>query len=499
MPLKKKQMTAKDLFATLRSYTSADWSRTQRAYIHTLFKRMSQDVPAYTHFLKQDKHANESGCVMTPPVMSKENYLHINIMADLFWFGSTQTPQVLTSTSGSTGMPTYFARSHAVDDQSSLIHELIFRSSSLREDKPTLVIVCFGMGVWIGGVITYQAFEHMGRRGYPISVITPGINKAEILKILTDLSPYYEQIVLAGYPPFLKDVIDEAVAQGISFDTYRVMLLFAAEAFTERFRAYVCEKVGIKNMLTDAINIYGSADIGTMAFETPLSILARRLALADETLSNEIFNGATKTPTFAQFVPTFVSFEEQDSELLVSGDSAMPLMRYAIGDRGGVYTSAELIKKFAEHGVDLHKEARKAGIADHITFLPFVYVYERIDLSTTLYGLQVYPETIKEVLLDKRFTKQLTGKLALITKYDENHNQYLEINLEYKPGVSTDNDFTAALCDAIVYGLRTKNSEFHELSDSIGDRVNPKLVFWPYEDPLYFMPGIKQRWVVRAS
>jgi phenylacetate-CoA ligase len=433
------------------------------------------------------------------PVMSKKNYLQKHEPADLLWHGSMRSPQVLTSTSGSTGKPTYFARSHEVDEHSSFVHELIFRTSSLKKDKSTLVIVCFGMGVWIGGLITYQAFELMGRRGYPISVLTPGINKTEILKALTDLAPQYDQIILAGYPPFLKDIIDQALAQGISFNKHKMMLLFAAEAFTENFRDHLAAKVGIENPLTDAINIYGSADIGSMAFETPFSILARRLAMKDQKLFADIFGGTTKTPTFAQFVPEFVSFEAPNGEILISGDSALPLLRYSIGDHGGVFTFRELVERYKAHGVDLVKEAQAAGIRKHVYELPFVYVFERIDLATTLYGLQVYPETIKEVLLQKHFVDTLTGKLTLITKFDERHDQYLEINLEQKPGKEAGKVFSSELLAEIVKSLREKNSEFRELSDFLGKRSEPKLVFWSYEDPLYFRPGIKQPWVVRQS
>lgn len=488
-------------FSALNTFKGADWTRNGKEHLLDLFKRVSLNVPAYRNFLKQNNVSRNvirtTEDLTSIPVMSKKNYLRENSFADLLWHGQTRLPYVLTSTSGSTGKPTYFARSHEVDDQSSLIHELIFRTSSLKQDKSTLVIVCFGMGVWIGGVITYQAYESMGRRGYPISILTPGINKTEILKILTDLAPQYDQLILTGYPPFLKDVIDEALAQGISFKKHRMFLLFAAEAFSEHFRDHLAEKVGIENPLTDTANIYGTADIGTMAFETPLAILARRLAMKDKKLFADIFGGTMKTPTLAQYVPEFVSFEAIGGEIFLSGDSAMPLIRYAIGDSGGVYTFRELAERFKAHGIDLMKEARVAGIKNHAYELPFVYVFERIDLATTLYGLQVYPETVKEVLLDDRFTGSLTGKLALVTKYDANHDQYLEIHIEQKPNKEVGKVFAGKLLAEIVKQLREKNSEYRELCNFLGKRARPKLVFWHYEDPLYFKPGGKQRWVVR--
>jgi phenylacetate-CoA ligase len=496
----KKIISSAKFFNTLCSFKSIEWSRKERSNRFDLFKNMALNVPAYRNFLRENSVRNAAIRTIEDlslvPTMTKKNYLQKNPLKNLLWHGSMHSPHVLTSTSGSTGKPTYFARSHEVDEHSSFIHELIFRTSSLKNDKSTLVIVCFGMGVWIGGLITYQAFELMSRRGYPISILTPGINKKEILRALADLAPQYEQIILAGYPPFLKDVIDEALVQGISFAKHRVKLLFAAEAFTENFRDHLAERVGIQNPLTDAINIYGSADIGTMAFETPFSILARRLAMKDKKLFASIFGGTTKTPTLAQYVPEFVSFEAPNGEILVSGNSALPIVRYSIGDHGGVYTFRELVEQYKLNGIDLLKEAKSAGIHTHVYELPFVYVYERSDLATTLYGLQVYPETIKEVLINKRFVDSLTGKLTLITKYDDNHDQYLEINIERKSGKEAGKAFASELLVEIIKSLRERNSEFRELSDFLGKRAEPKLVFWPYEDPLYFKPGIKQSWVV---
>lgn len=483
--------------------TSKSWTRGAHAATLSLFKKMREKVPAYKEFLKKNKvrasNIKSHKDLEEVPAISKKNYLRIMKFPKLFWNGSLATKQVLTSTSGSSGQPVYFARSSEIDDESSLIHELFFRNSSLSLNKSTLVVVCFGMGVWIGGVITYQAFEKLGRRGYPISVITPGINQSEILRILKDLAPNYDQIVLAGYPPFLKDVIDSANEQGIMPLKGKIALLFAAEMFSEKFREYVSKKAGVENVFTDTMNIYGSADLGTMAFETPLSIMARRVAAEYPALFKDLFKGTSKTPTFCQFIPTYTNFEEKDGELFVSGDSAMPLLKYQIGDSGGVYTYDEVEKMFEKHGLSLKKEAKKYGLASFVREMPFVYVYERTDLSTTLYGLQIYPEPIREVLLSPRFQKYCTGKLTLITKFDTNQDQYLEINIESKPDRECSDVVRAELQSEIVKTLRMKNSEFRELSDFLGKRSFPKLVMWNFNDPTYFKTGVKQAWVRKDS
>ncbi|HUO50753.1 MAG TPA: hypothetical protein VMU25_04295 [Candidatus Paceibacterota bacterium] len=468
-----------------------------------LFKRMVADVPAYKKFLESNSVAAETiekiSDIERIPVMSKNSYLREYPYKDLFWGGTLAVPHIMTSTSGSTGKPFYFARSFSVDEQSAFIHERFFMQSSLSKTKSTLVIVCFGMGVWIGGLITYQAFQTLGKKGYPISVITPGINKNEILKALQQLAPHYDQIILAGYPPFIKDVLDDTEAAGISFAQHRIAIVFAAEAFIEQFRDYVASKTGIQNVLTDTMNIYGSADLGTMAAETPLSILIRRLAAKKPEIFKEIFGNISKTPTLAQYIPEYTNFEAVDGQLLVTGDSAMPLCRYAIGDHGAVLSFSQIKDIFSQHGIDLQKEIREHTIDPQLLKLPFVYVYERSDLSTTLYGLQIYPETIREVLLEDAFNPFVTGRFALAQKYDENHDQYLEINIELKRAQEATEALSSSLCTEIIRNLKLKNGEFKELYSALGDRTVPRLVFWPHEDPIYFRRDIKQRWVIKTE
>ncbi len=380
--------------------------------------------------------------------------------------------------------------------QSSVIHEIFFNENANPSRGGTLAVICFGMGVWIGGIITYQALRFMQGRGYPISIITPGINKGEIFKILSNLAPSFKEILLIGYPPFIKDILDEAPQHGIHLKRYSVRLLFAAEAFTENFRDYCARKVGMKNPLRDSMNIYGSADIGTMSFETPLSILIRRIATKKPKLFNDIFSPITKTPTLTQYIPSFISFDlSPEGEILLTGDSATPLIRYSIGDHGGVHSFAQMKAICKEHDVDLDVEAKRAGIDKLLYELPFVYVYERADLSTTLYGLQIYPETIREVLFQKPFDTILTGKCTIITKFSDDQNQYLEINIEVQKGARVDVAMEKKLIAEIIKNLREKNSEFRELSDFLKEKVLLHIVCWQSEDPLYFKPGIKQKWV----
>jgi phenylacetate-CoA ligase len=350
------------------------------------------------------------------------------------------------------------------------------------------------MGVWIGGTLTFRAFDIASRRAYPVSILPAGVNKTEILKALRDLAPSFSQTILIGYPPFVKDVLDEAEYEKIDIKKLNLRFLFAAEAFTEQFRDYLTKKAGTENPYRDTLNIYGTADIGAMAFETPTSILVRRLALRDKSVYGRLFGEISKTPTLAQYNPSYVSFEAPQGEILLTGYGAVPLIRYAVGDRGGVYSFSEVEKILADAGIDLRAEAEKVDVP--LYELPFVYVYERSDLATTLYGLQVYPEYLREVMLSDEIQRYCTGKFQLITKFDAEQNQYLEINIEKKRGIQElPNEFEKDLQAALEEAFQEKSSEFRELSAFVKGRPLVRIVLHPCGDTEFFPAGVKQKWV----
>ena len=95
--------------------------------------------------------------------------------------------------------------------------EQVFCDSFRAHERSTLAVVCFALGNWVGGLYTTSCCWHLARKGYPLMVATPGNNKAEIFRVVRELAPHFEQTVLLGYPPFIKDVIDAGAAEGINW------------------------------------------------------------------------------------------------------------------------------------------------------------------------------------------------------------------------------------------------------------------------------------------
>lgn len=468
------------------------WIRQQKENIKKLFLEIIKSIPNYRDFLvrKKYKFPKKFDSSEVPQVNKKDFFKKYSLQSILPKEQLKKKGFVLTSTSGSTSEPTYFLRDELVDYHYSIIAENFLNNG---KKGSTLLINCFGMGVWIGGLITYQAFRMASLRGNPVTIITPGINKKEIFNALQKLAPMFDNVILSGYPPFIKDIVDESELMGIDLKKIPIRLVFAAESFTEKFRDYLVEKCGIQSAYYDTMNIYGSAELGAMAFENPGTILIRKLILNNADLHDSFFEDK-KIPTLVQYDPRFTNFEIKQKRILISGHSSTNLIRYDIGDNGGVYQYEEVISKFKELGVDLIKEANRLGIK--LFELPFVYIYERADFSTTIYGLQVYPQTIKQALENKIFFSQITGKFNLLTKYNKRHDQYLEVNIELIKGKKSNKALKTKLEQYVIKALLDASSEFRELTKMIGvKRVKPKVILWENGHRKYFQSGVKQKWV----
>ena len=493
------------LLSQLHTEPEQHWIKRGQRMVLCLFHEAAEHVLAYKDFLK--KHGVRHLKVKTiedfrgVPIISKESYLRQYPLDKLSRGGIfPEAHWDISSTSGSTGEPFYFPRRREQNLQYALTAELYLRNNFDIDKRTTLYVNCFALGVWIGGLFTYEALKLVAERGkYDLTIVNPGLNKEEIIKVVKNLGPYYDQVVIGGYPPFVKDVIDDGIGKGLNWPDYRIKLIFSAEAFSEDFRDYLYKKIGQRNIYLDSLNHYGTVDQGTLAHETPLSILIRRLALKNEKLFTSVFgSGLNKQPTLAQYIPEMFFFEIEAGGLLCSSNSGLPLVRYDLKDHGGGIGFEKMKEIFSDFGIDLFKEAKKSGIMHKVWTIPFVYVYERKDLSVSFCGANIYPETIKRLLQELDFSQTFTGKFTLLVKRDWNQDPFLEINLELKDRVlSPSPKLRKHLSQRMVDTLLKENSEYRSVYlDQKQERAIPRLEFWPYESVNFFKVGGKQKWVI---
>ena len=463
-----------------------------------LFHDMARRVPAYKRFLKEHgvlcariKTVKDMSSI---PIMTKKNYLKKYPLEDMCWDGklSALSLSIMSVSSGSTGEPTYWPRGHKQDGETSLSHELFMRDSFEIHKRSTLFINSFAMGVWIAGILTYRVVDEFAKK-YRLTQIAPGINKDEIISIIKRIGKKYDQIIIAGYPPFVKDVIDDGPRNGINWRKFNIKFLFAAESFSESWRDYMYKKVGAQNPHKNSLNIYGTADACILAHETPLSILIRRIAFKNPAFYERIFIDTKRVPTLAQYNPALRFFEEINGALFVSARSGVPLFRYDVGDSGGIIRFSEMEKLLNEYGIDIQREAKKYGIL--ISQLPFVSVFGRSDFTAFLYGVNIYPENIRDALGHTDISHIVSGKFTMLTGYDRKKNQYLEINIELQnTKLFSSNAVKTMIEERITRTLKEKNSEYRKLSEVIGACARPRINLYPHGYPEFFRPGIKQKW-----
>lgn len=492
---------AERLHQRLQTEPESDWRRRGEQRALRLFHEMSQRVPAYKDFLK--KHGIKSSDIKNIadfpkiPIIDKNNYLRAYPRADLCWDGIfAGRDWVISTTSGSTGEPFYFPRTDLQDQYLAITTELYLRGNFKIQDKTTLYIDAFPMGAWIGGVFTYDSIKQIAEKGYCVSIITPGIHKQEVINAVKQLGCDFDQIIIGAYAPFLKDILDDGTQQGINWTDYKIGFVFSAEAFTETFRDYIIQLVNAEDQLRVSLNHYGTVDLGTMAHETPLSILLRRQLARDDNLTI-LFPEDKRQPTFAQYDPSLFYFEKSDNSILCSSSSGLPLVRYDLKDYGGVLTKQQVEERMEMAGYDLKDLISQYAIEDTVRNLPFVYVYERNDFTVSYYAFLVYPDTIRRALQSEKFAADITGKFTMIVDYSSDGRQQLNIHIELRPG-SEEKSSLARHIQACLHGaLLQENSEYRETANMVGEMVKPIIKLWPYEDVTYFRAGTKQKWVVK--
>ena len=458
-----------------------------------LFHSVAATVPAYRALLaEQDINPaaiRSFADFQALPLLTKQNYLHRHPLTDLCRDGALESCDMVAVSSGSTGEPTFWPRFIADEYAIATRFEQVFHDSFMADTRRTLAIVCFALGTWVGGMYTASCCRHLAAKGYPVTVITPGNNKEEIFRVVTALGPSFDQVALLGYPPFLKDVIDSGRARGIDWPRYNVKLVMAGEVFSEEWRALVGERMGGQSICFDSASLYGTADAGVLANETPLSICIRRFLAEQPDAARALF-GESRLPTLAQYDPLSRFFETHEGTLLFTGDNGIPLIRYHIADTGGLIAYDAMVGFLAEHGFDPLAELGRG--ARGVRRLPFVYVFGRSHFTISYFGANIYPENVTVGLEQPTVKDWVTGKFVMESREDDDRDRYLSIVVELAPGVAGDVEKQQAIGESIQAQLRRLNSEFANYTPP--EYQLPQITLLPAGDPEYFPVGVKHRY-----
>jgi phenylacetate-CoA ligase len=459
-----------------------------------LFADVAARVPAYRQFLAErgvePARVRTFDDFRTLPLATKLDYVQKYPLAARCRDGRLERCDMVAVSSGSTGEPTVWPRFVTDELAIAVRFEQLFFDSFEADRKTTLAVVCFPLGTWVGGMFTSQCCRHLAAKGYPLTVVTPGNQKAEILRIVRELGPMFEQVVLLGYPPFVKDVIDSGIAAGVEWKRYAIKLVLAGEVFSEEWRALMGERAGMSRPLHDSAALYGTADAGVLGNETPLSVAIRRFLAGRPDDARALF-GESRLPTLAQYDPLSRMFEVHDGTLLFSGDNGAPLIRYHISDQGGIVAYDQMLAFCAARGFDPVAAVRRCGERG-VRALPFVFVFGRSHFAVSYYGANIFPEMVAIGLEQAEVREWVTGKFVMEVREDAQRDRQLTIAVELAPGAAASDGRAATAADCILASLLRLDSEFANFVPS--ERRHPVVTLHPAGDPNYFPVGVKHRY-----
>lgn len=267
--------------------------------------------------------------------------------------------------------------------------------------------------------------------------------------------------------------------------------MFSGEAFTERWREHLHTKVGM-HLLTDAINLYGSADVGLIAHETATTIFLRRLAAQDAHLAQALFH-SDRVPSLNQYDPHLRHFEQVDGELLISARSGIPFVRYNTKDVGDTLFFEEAESCLRAKAIDLVAQFQQQADPALLWRLPMVYLFGRGKFSATIYGITLYPEYTKYILDHPALVHWLTGRFMLQTEETPDFSQQLHLHVELSEGNSQGDHVEEQVQQIFVTELPKISSEYRHLLEAVKQQAYPKVTAHAYGDPTYFARGVVKK------
>jgi phenylacetate-CoA ligase len=423
------------------------WSRFRSARIA---------VPAYREFLR-DQQWHDARTYAEVPCMDKANYVARYSLAARCVHGVLPTGGLLIDeSSGSSGAPTNWVRGRL---ERAANGRTIRRGLQHRlGEQPFFFLNAFALGPWATGVNLTLSMSNWCR----IKSVGPDV--AKIVNTLREFGTGHHYVI-AGYPPFLKQVVDRA---DIDWRAYHVSMVFGGEAMSESMRRYL-ERQGVQAIYGS----YGASDLElNLAAETPLTIALRRLLESRPDLAARVLEHPGAMPMIFQYNPAEFFIERTGGgEIAVTicrPHYTAPKVRYNIHDLGHVMRFPALRALLAESGMT--PDDLEPGALD----LPLLFHYGRSDASVAFYGCKIPPADVQEAIFRVPALAQDVDAFQLQVHEDAAGDKRLIVALEVAEPEACD---AACHGDQLFDALAAVNQDFRESRRMVPAGKAPTLEF----------------------
>jgi len=431
------------------------------------FERARRDVPAYRDFLAERgggrvrAHGLDPDFTGVPPT-DKETYVRrYSIEARCLGGRIPPAGVVVDESSGTSGTPNNWVRGPR--ERAEVRQALQVAMHHQLGKEPIFVINAFALGPWATGM-------NVSMSVVDIAILkSTGPDIAKIAATLELFGPSYRYLI-AGYPPFLKSLVDTIE---LDWSRYDVTAVYGGEGMSEPLRDYLLRS------FRRVYGSYGASDLEiNLAAETDMTIALRRLLAERADLRERLVRQqGAGLPLVFQYNPIDYHVEtNEEGELVVTlcrARTTSPKIRYNIRDLGHVVRFPELRRALAECGV------RLADLAPRTSDLPLLFLYGRSDAAVAYYGSKVTPGDVEAVVFSLPELAASVSSFALLVSEDERADKHLAIALELRPQAEPPAD-VEALRARVLERLREVNQDFREASRFMPEGATPTLELHPH-------------------
>lgn len=407
-----------------------------------------RQVPAYRDFI------DASGCrpgrawpaFTDLPETDKPGYVDAYPLAARCAGGAVPTRGVeLDESSGSSGRPYTWVRG---EQELRQVRRTLSQLARVLVGPDLVSLNGFSMGAWATGTNVAAALAANG------VLKSPGPDIDKMLSAFELLGPGRTYLV-AGYPPFLKHLLDAGEQAGVNWSRYRMVGVTGGEGMSEAQRSY------LERHFARVYSAYGASDLDIgLAAEMPLSIWIRRRAAENPALARALFGTGERLPMLFQYNPLDYHVETNPAgELVVTVTRRCmlsPRIRYNVHDAGGALGFREAIACCRDFGLDPLAAVRGEGP----TFrLPFLFVRGRSDSTLSYMGANIYPEDVEAALFAGTDARRL-GAFCLELEDLDNGGVRPCVHVEVTAGDLGDRELAGRLSSRISRHLVAASADF---------------------------------------
>lgn len=442
-------------------------------------EKAKKTVLAYAKHTKSIDARRFSGLRST----SKESYVKKSIdngrELELYQHKCVPVGSKNDTSTGTTGKPTQWFRGPA--EQHSVEKLTSYAAKAIIGDCPYYFINGFALGPWASGLTAFSST----RNDPNATVSSPGMDIQKIytsIKHAITIVPAGQPIVVAGYPPHLREVVALAVKEGFDLAKHNIIGVVGGEAISEGQRDLVVvqknERGNVRQGFRQCYSTYGASDLDiNIGYESDFEIELRKVCHKNKCLAAELFGNAGSIPMIFHYDPLNYHIEmNSEGDLLytcVRGDRISPRVRYNLGDKGKLMSSSDLVATLKKHDVQLDNMPR--------THLPMVFVYGRGDSLISYRGANVAPENLGEAIQKMEIFEEITH-YAFFQYRDDHEALKTEILIEFKDDFQAPDD----LLKNIINNLRNINPDFKQQYDTCqeNERHLSLRLFDPGQSPM---------------